>query len=88
MTIPKPISLGKLTGVIYDFLSADDVLPMHQHTPETNHITVVARGSFRTHGNGWERTIKAGDVVDWPDNDPHEFIALEDNSRIVNIIKG
>lgn len=61
---------------------------MHQHTTEMNHITVVAKGVIKAHGNAWERILKAGDVVDWPDDDPHEFIALEDNSRIVNIIKG
>ena len=88
MITPKIITFGKLTGGIYDFPSVDDMLPLHQHTPETNHITIVARGSFKIHGNGWERIIKAGDVVDWPDNDPHEFIALEENSRIVNIVKG
>jgi len=27
-------------------------------------------------------------VADWKPNDPHEFVALEDNSRIVNIVKG
>lgn len=80
--------LGKLNISIYDFAAEEDVLPMHQHTPETNHITVVARGSFKAHGNSWERILKAGDVVDWPDNDPHEFVALEPNSRIVNIVKG
>ena len=85
---PTKATLGKLEVVIHDFAAVEDVLPMHQHTPETNHITVVARGSFKAHGNGWERIIKAGDVVDWPDNDPHEFIALEENSRIVNIVKG
>jgi quercetin dioxygenase-like cupin family protein len=48
----------------------------------------VARGSFKAHGNGWERVLKNGDVADWSPNDPHEFIALEADSRIVNIIKG
>jgi hypothetical protein len=26
-------------------------------------------------------------VIDFPENQAHEFIALEDNTRIVNIIK-
>lgn len=84
----KAITLGKLNGAVYDFPEAGDVLPMHQHGEADVHITVVARGSFRTHGNGWERVLKAGDVADWKPNDPHEFVALEANSRIVNIIKG
>jgi quercetin dioxygenase-like cupin family protein len=84
----KTIALGKLSGSIYDFPDAGDALPMHSHGEADVHITVVARGSFRVHGNGWERVLKAGDVADWQPNDPHEFIALEGNSRIVNIIKG
>lgn len=84
----KPLALGALRGTIFDFEIAGDVLPMHQHTEADVHITVVARGSFRAHGRGWERVAKAGDVMDWRPRDPHEFAALEDNSRIVNIVKG
>ena len=84
----KHITFGKLNGAVYDFPDAGDVLPMHQHGETDIHITVVARGLFRAHGNGWEREVRAGDVIDWRPHDPHEFIALEDNSRIVNIIKG
>jgi hypothetical protein len=81
-------TFGKLTGTIYDFAEAADVLEKHQHDEESNHITVVARGSFKISGNGWERVVRAGDVIDWRPFDPHEFTALEDNSRVVNIIKG
>jgi quercetin dioxygenase-like cupin family protein len=84
----KPFTFGKLNGTAYDFPVRGDVLPMHEHDELTNHITVVARGSFKAHGSGWERILKAGDVADWRPHDPHEFVALEDNSRIVNIIKG
>jgi len=84
----KPFSFGKLNGTAYDFLVAGDVLPMHQHTENDVHISIVARGSFKARGYTWELTVKAGDVLDWKPNDPHEFIALEDNSRLVNIIKG
>jgi quercetin dioxygenase-like cupin family protein len=84
----KPFNFGKLTGTAYDFTVAGDVLPMHQHTDADVHITIVARGCFKAHGNGWERILKAGDVADWKPNDPHEFIALEASSRIVNILKG
>lgn len=84
----KPFLFGKLTGTAYDFPKTGDILPMHSHGEADNHITVVARGSFRAHGNGWEKIFKAGDVIDWPPHDPHEFIALEENSRIVNIVKG
>lgn len=83
----KPLEFGKLKGTVYDFVNANDVLPMHQHDEATIHITIVARGSFKIHGNNWEKIVTAGDVIDWRPNDPHEFISLEDNSRIVNINK-
>jgi quercetin dioxygenase-like cupin family protein len=84
----KSTTLGKLNLTVYDFVATGDTLPMHSHTPENNHITVVARGSFKAHGDGWERTLSSGDVADWQPDQPHEFIALEDKSRIVNILKG
>lgn len=84
----KPLLLGKLTGTIYDFPEVGDVLPMHSHSEADVHISVVAKGSFRAHGNGWERLVSAGDVLDWRANDPHEFISLEASSRLVNIVKG
>ncbi len=79
---------GKLTGTIFDFPEVDDVLPMHDHDESTVHITIVARGSFKAHGDGWEMTAKAGDVIDWKVGQRHELIALEPNSRFINIVKG
>jgi quercetin dioxygenase-like cupin family protein len=84
----KPFMLGKLVGTIYDFPETGDVLPMHSHTDADVHITVVAKGSFRAHGTGWQREVASGNVLDWQPNEPHEFIALEAGSRLVNIVKG
>ena len=61
---------------------------MHTHGENDTHISVVSKGSFKAHGDGWEITLVAGNVVDWPAHQEHEFIALEPNSRLVNIIKG
>lgn len=84
----KNIFFGKLTGSIYDAPEMDDVLEMHTHDETTVHITIIARGSFRVHGDGWEMVAKAGDVLDWKVGQAHELIALEPNSRFVNIVKG
>jgi quercetin dioxygenase-like cupin family protein len=84
----KNLSFGKLYGTIYDFPFKGDILPMHWHTEDNVHITVVARGSFTARGQNWDRVVLAGDVIDWEPEQWHEFVALEDNSRIVNIIKG
>lgn len=84
----KSINYGKLNGSVYDFPEIGDVLPMHTHDEMTVHVTIVARGSFRAYGSGWHHTLNCGDIVDWPAHQEHEFIALEPNSRLVNIIKG
>lgn len=81
------VSFGKLSGAIYDAPDIDDILPMHSHDESTVHITIIARGSFKVHGDGWEMVAKAGDVLDWKPGQSHELIALEPNSRFVNIVK-
>jgi len=85
---PTVLSMGNLHGMIYDYHEAGDVLPMHTHDETSNHISIVAKGSFKAHGDGWEMTLVTGNVIDWPANQAHEFIALEPNSRLVNIKKG
>jgi quercetin dioxygenase-like cupin family protein len=83
----KPFQLGDLAGTIYDFEQSGDVLPMHEHDEKTVHISIIARGSFKAHGDGWEIMAKSGDVLDWNPFEPHEFVALEPNSRLVNLPK-
>jgi len=85
--LSNPLSAGKLSGTVYTFEKAGDVLPMHTHIEGDAHITIVARGKIRAHGNEWEAEYSAGAVIDFPSNQSHEFVALEDNSRVVNIIK-
>ncbi len=81
------IDTGKLTGVVYTFEKVGDQLDMHTHTDGNSHITIVARGKIKAHGNDWEAEYSAGAVIDFPTDQSHEFVALEDNSRIVNITK-
>lgn len=83
----KAIMLGRLSCTIYDFDDTGDMLPMHRHDETTVHISIVARGALRCRGDGWDYVAPAGAVLDWQVNDPHEFIALEPKSRLVNIIK-
>ena len=84
----KMVAWGKLSGAIFDAPEVGDILPMHNHGEDDVHITIVARGSFRVKGSGWEMTSKAGDIIDWKPGQAHELIALEPNSRFVNIVKG
>jgi quercetin dioxygenase-like cupin family protein len=85
--LDTPLVAGKLSGIVYTFEQAGDVLPMHTHQEGNAHITIVARGRVKAHGNEWSAEYGAGSVIDFPADQSHEFIALEDNSRIVNIIK-
>ena len=83
----RALLLGKLSGTIYDFEEAGDELPLHVHDDSSIHISILARGRLRAFGNGWEREIDTGAVLDWQVGQWHGFVALEPNTRLVNIHK-
>ena len=83
----KLAQFGKLDLTIYDAKQEGEILPMHSHEEDAIHSTIVARGSFKAHGDCWEMVAKAGDVIDWRVGQNHELIALEPNSRFINIMK-
>jgi quercetin dioxygenase-like cupin family protein len=90
MSSPKSRGLdniGKISGLVYDFEKAGDILPKHNHTEETAHITIVARGRLKAYSHDWEVILETGQCADFPAGQPHEFLALEDNTRIYNILK-
>lgn len=87
MLLNKPLELGDIRGSIYDFEVAGDVLPKHNHDETTVHITIVARGKIKAYSHDWEKEAVAGQIMDFRPNEPHELMALEDNTRIINIVK-
>jgi quercetin dioxygenase-like cupin family protein len=88
MLLGKPLeNLGDLRGVMYDFEKAGDILGKHVHTEEDVHITIVARGKLKAYSHDWSTEATAGQVLDFRVGEPHELMALEDNTRIFNIIK-
>jgi quercetin dioxygenase-like cupin family protein len=87
MLIEKPVKYGDLAGVIINFEKAGDILPKHVHDETNVHITIVCRGRLKSYSHDWEITTEAGGVIDFKPNEPHELMALEDNTRIINIIK-
>ena len=88
MLLVKPLNAyGDLNGAMYDFEYVGDVLKKHNHTEETVHITIVARGKIKVYSHDWEIEATAGQMLDFRPNEPHEFMALEDNTRIFNIVK-
>lgn len=87
MLLSKNASFGGLRVIIFDFEVAGDVLPFHTHAEKSAHITVVARGKIKAYSHDWEKEASAGATLDFRPNEPHEIVALEDNTRIVNVIK-
>ena len=80
-------NLGDIQGSMYDFEKSGDILPKHNHDENTVHITIVARGKLKAYSHDWEKEATAGQLLDFRANEPHELMALEDNTRIFNIIK-
>ena len=78
---------GDLRGVIYDFEKSGDILPKHNHDESNAHITIVARGRIKAYSHDWEKEFECGKFIDFPPEQPHEIMALEDNTRIVNVVK-
>jgi quercetin dioxygenase-like cupin family protein len=78
---------GDLRGAMYTFEKAGDVLPKHNHAENDVHITIVARGSIKAYSHDWELEAVAGQMLNFRPGEPHEFMALEDNTRIFNIVK-
>lgn len=87
MLLVNQINIGDLRGAMYDFEKVGDVLPKHNHDENTAHITIVARGKLKAYSHDWEKEIVAGQLVDFRAGEPHELMALEDNTRIFNITK-
>jgi quercetin dioxygenase-like cupin family protein len=80
-------NVGDLRGSIYDFEKAGDILPKHSHTEDNIHITIVARGRIKAYSHDWEQEGTAGQIFNFRPEEPHEIMALEDNTRIINIQK-
>lgn len=79
--------LGDIRGTMYDFEKVGDVVPKHVHAEEDVHITIVARGRVKAYSHDWEKEAAAGQVLDFRVGEPHEIMALEDGTRIFNILK-
>lgn len=82
----KPLKDGRLEGTLYTFRQAGDVLPMHKHGDLDKHYTFVTRGKIRAFGPWGERIASAGEVLRFRADQDHAFEALEDDSRVANIV--
>jgi quercetin dioxygenase-like cupin family protein len=88
MLLIKPIqNLGDIKGSIYDFEKMGDILAKHVHDESNIHITIVAKGKIKAYSHDWELVAIPGQILDFRVGEPHEIMALEDNTRIFNILK-
>lgn len=87
MLLDKPFKVGDISGVIYDFEKAGEVISKHVHDEKDTHITIVARGKLKAYSHDWEKEAVAGQLIDFRPGEPHELMALEDGTRIFNIVK-
>lgn len=87
MLSSKEANFGVIHSTIIDFEKAGDVLPKHVHIEDDVHITIVARGSVRASSHDWEKEVQCGSIIDFRVGEPHEIVALEDGTRIINILK-
>jgi len=85
MLSSKTANFSGLNVIIFDFESIGDILPMHVHDQSSIHITVVARGRIKAYSHDWEKEAAAGAVLNFREGEPHEVMALEAGTRIVNI---
>ena len=60
---------------------AEGVLHFHPH----EQVSYIANGSFEFNLNGNKRIVKKGDSIYIPSNEPHNALALEEDSIIVDI---
>lgn len=87
MLLSKQILYGDIRGTIYDFEKVGDILPKHNHTEDDVHITIVARGKVKAASHDWSIEVESGKIIDFRPYEPHEITALEDNTRIINLVK-
>jgi len=80
-------NMGDLRGAIYRFEEAGDVLPKHVHDEDTVHITIVTVGRVKAYSHDWEIEARAGQIINFRAGEPHEIMALDPGTQIVNIQK-
>lgn len=59
------------------------IVPLHHHINEQ--LTWIVAGSVEVFSQGKRYIVKAGDIIVFPPNIPHEFHSLEDNTIDIDI---
>lgn len=87
MLLDKQIKFGDVSGTIYEFENAGDILAKHVHTEDNVHVTIVTNGKLKAYSHDWSIEANPGQIIDFKVGEPHELMALEDNTKVINILK-
>lgn len=84
-----PYRDGRLSGTLFTFAQAGDILEMHTHTQADIHNTFVISGEIEAYGpeRVWSGTYGPGAVLSFSAGQWHEFAATKPNTKILNILK-
>lgn len=74
--IDRRFIMGSQSSLIRWDLKAGTKLPVHFHQNEQ--ITIVEKGILEIYSQGRKYTVKPGQVMVFPPNVPHEFVAVTD----------
>jgi quercetin dioxygenase-like cupin family protein len=87
LSVKEIEGLGDVRIVRIDFAVAGDVVPKHVHAEDKDHATIVAKGRIKASSHDWEVEAGPGDLINFRPHEPHEIVALEDNTRIFQVLK-
>lgn len=87
LSVKEIENLGDVRIVRIDFALAGDMLPKHVHGEDKDHATIIARGRVRASSHDWAVEAGPGDLINFRPHEPHEIVALEDNTRIFHVLK-
>ncbi len=87
MSVMKEYRDGKLKGTLYKFEEIGDKLEEHSHTQFDVHITIVISGSIQVFCGEFCENYRPGSIVSFVEDSPHEIVAMEKDTRILNLLK-
>ena len=76
-----------LSGLILKF-NKNETIPRHKHNEKDSHITICVSGSVQLQINEEVLVLVPGDVYDIDPDCYHSFVSLEDETCIINLLRG
>lgn len=76
---------GRLYGIKYTFERLRDQITEHTHVPSQAHNIIVLKGRVWLAERFQVRLLQAGTVLDFEWGEPHQIVAAEDDSQILNL---